>query len=958
MSRVKSENELEHELLNQLVSLGYKRVNITNEEELIDNLKIQIEYFNKDVLSNQKLSQFEFDKILTHLSGDDLIGKSKKLRSRFQLELDSGEKVYIRFFNNEKWCQNNYQVTNQITIKGKYENRYDTTILINGFPLCQIEEKKNGIAIKEAFNQTIRYKKHSYSFNSKFFDYIQVFVITNETNTKYYTNNKKLRFEDTFFWTDKENKKLSSLKDFTNSFLETCQLSKMISQYIVISETQDKLFILKPYQCYATEAIVDRVENTNLHGYIWHTTGSGKTLTSFKTSQILQNIENVKKVLFVVDRKDLDYQTIREFNHFSEGSVDGTNNTKSLIEQLTNKNVKLIVTTIQKLNIVVKHLKRLFSNKEDINQFKKYRLNKEDIVYLKTLVDSKIVCIFDECHRSQFGDSHTNISNFFSKIQMFGFTGTPIMEENANGGKTTLDLFTKRLHTYTVKDAVADGNVLPFTIKYFNTFKGNKEKIEKNTEKAQKINVEEIYYNSKRLNIIVEDIINRHSIETNNKKYNGIFAVSNIETAIKYYKLFKTKNTNLKVSTIFTFNANEEDREDGNLEETNNFFDENIKKHTRDELEDIIRDYNDTYKTNFSTNTFDNYYQDISKKLKSKEIDILIVVNMFLTGFDSKYISVLYTDKNLKYHGLQQAFSRTNRTESSNKPFGNIVCYRDLRENVDIALSLFGDKEAKEIVIQPTFEELKNEFKKEITQLKGFISNPENIDNLESEQEKKKFVTGFRNILICHKKISYFPDFSLDTFDYGLTSNEFASYTSKYLDIYDNVHNQNEVVKTSILSEINFEIDLLREDTINVDYILHLLTKNKTNKKKKKSVEDIFKILENNPELRPKKELIKEFLEKNLIGMTENETSNNFFDFINEKKLKEIKDFCDKEKLNIEEFKSELKNYSKNPRIDFFEGDNVLNIKKLSINPISLMKRKSFTEIVIFKIKELYLKFF
>lgn len=958
MKKSLPEDRLEINFIKQLEQLGYQSIDVNTEEELLNNLKIQIEIFNKKELNNQSLSNAEFDRILNHLEKGSIIDKSIKLRDRYELLLDNGDTIYIRFLNTDKWCQNIYQVTHQITVKGKYENRYDVTILINGLPLTQVELKKNGVAIKEAFNQINRYQKHSYSYNSKLFQYIQIFVISNETNTKYYTNNTKMTFENTFFWADKENKNITNLQDFTNSFLEHCQLSKMISQYIVISETQETNFILKPYQCYATEAVVDRIDNTKLNGYIWHTTGSGKTLTSFKTAQILKSKDNLSKVLFVVDRRDLDYQTIREFNNFSEGCVDGTENTNSLFKQLLDKNTKLIVTTMQKLNIVVKKIISLSKIKDDTerkNTLKKMKITESEFNELVKLSTSRNVFIFDECHRSQFGESHKNISEYFQNTQLIGFTGTPIFEENSNNKKTTKDLFTKKLHDYTIVDAISDENVLGFSIKYVKTFEEDEEKLKNLTEKAYKINIKEIYESKDRMNIVIEDIISRHNIETNNKRYNGIFAVSNIDSCIKYYKIFKEKKHNLKIATIFSFTANEEDREDGNLEDSDKL-DSGLAKHSRDELEDIIKDYNKEFSTNYSTKTFEGYYKDISKRVKNKEIDILIVVNMFLTGFDSKKTSVLYTDKFLKYHGILQAFSRTNRIDTIDKPFGNIVSYRNIKKDVDKAIELFANKEANEIIFQPSYEELIKEFKKLTKKLRKISKTPSDIDEIKSEKKLKKFVILFRNIIRLNKKLSYFPEFEKSKEKQKLSEYDFDSYTSKYLDIYDKVHKDNSTTpKSSILNEINFEIELLSTDRINVDYILKLLRnldKNKGDKEKKKN--DIFALIDKEPQLRNKKELIKEFIES--VSNT-SISINNFNEFKEKQKQKEIKTYCEKEKLNIKLFKRLLKDYCYSPKENFFEGDNSIDANEISINDPKILERESIVNKTIKEIKNLYKKY-
>jgi len=946
-----SEERLELKFIKQLEKLGYKYVKIENEEDLVDNLKNQLEIFNQKELNNKKLSKSEFDKILNHLEKGSIQDKSIKLRDRFELVLDNGDLIYIRFFNSEKWCQNLYQVTHQITIEGKYENRYDVTILINGLPLTQIELKKNGLSLKEAFNQTIRYQKHSFGYNFQLFQYIQVFVISNETNTKYYANNKFLKFENTFYWANRENQNITNIEDFTECFLEHCQLSKMISQYIVISEIQETNFILKPYQCIAVESIIDRIDNTNLNGYIWHTTGSGKTLTSFKTAQILKSKDKLKKILFVVDRKDLDYQTTMEFNNFSKGCVDGTENTTSLYKQLLDKNIKLIVTTIQKLNIIVKKLKNISKPNNKIEKeelLKKLKINELEFEELLELATSKNVFIFDECHRSQFGESHKNISEYFKKSQLIGFTGTPIFSENANGKQTTKDLFTKQLHNYTIVDAIADENVLGFNIKYVNTFKKDKDKIDSNTDKAHKINTSEIYDSKDRMKVVVNDIISRHNVETNNKKYNGIFAVSNIEHNIQFYKMFKEKKHNLKIASIFSFTANEEDRDDGNLEESDKM-ENGLAKHSRDELDIIMQDYNKVHGTKYNTNNFDGYYKDISRRFKNGEIDILIVVNMFLTGFDSKRISVLYCDKNFKYHGLLQGFSRTNRIDTVDKPFGNIVSYRNIKEDVDKTIELFANKEAKEIVFQPSFKELLKDFNQNIKNLKKVSKTPSEVDKLKSEKEQTKFVLIFRTLIRLNKKLDYFPEYKLSEKENGINSYDFDSFKSKYLDLYEKTHKDNTITKTSILNEINFETELLTSDKINVDYILELLkniiSENDKDKKDKKR-KDIFELIDREPKLRYKRELIEDFFEM----QEKNKTNQTFNEFKKDKRKVEVELFCKNNNIDLETFDGLLSSYCYNPSENYFIGDNTIDPNKISLNKVGIMQRKSIIQKVISKI--------
>lgn len=632
-------------------------------------------YLNCTSLIFQVISRVQyFCIVLNKLSKGNIFERAKILRDKVDYTKDNGDTGYLELINLVHWCKNEYQVTNQIKMEGKYKNRYDVTILINGLPLCQIELKRRGLEMKEAFNQTNRYQRHSFQAGKGLFQYIQLFVISNGVNTKYYANNpiKARNFKQTFFWADKENRKITQLSDFAEVFLEPCQLSKMITKYIVLNESQKILMVLRPYQYYAVEAIVERVKTSKKFGYIWHTTGSGKTLTSFKTSQILTNLPEVKKVVFVVDRKDLDYQTIKEFNHFSDGSIDGTNDTKSLVKQF-NDDTKIIVTTIQKLNTAIH---------KDRYRTKMERFRNERMVF-----------IFDECHRSQFGDTHQRIKDYFQDVQMFGFTGTPIFADNAVrnelGKRTTKELFGECLHKYVITDAIRDGNVLKFAIEYIRTFRKKEEVVDIDVESIDKAEVMEA---PQRLEGIVDYIIANHTRKTHNKRFTAIFCVPNVNTLIEYYKLFKAKKLNgdhdFKIGTIFSYQANEEDSDatgiieadPGNMQMAAEDQESYETKHSREHLEDFIQDYNEMFQRNYSTNDFYGYYKDIGKQVKNQQLDILLVVNMFLTGFDSKTLNTIYVDKNLRYHGLIQAYSRTNRILNELKSQGNVVAFRNLKK--------------------------------------------------------------------------------------------------------------------------------------------------------------------------------------------------------------------------------------------------------------------------------------
>lgn len=891
-----SEQQLEKNLLEQLNSLGFAFVNISDQESLNKNLKTQLEKFNQINFSDN-----EFSRILNHLNKGDRFQKTKTLRDRFALTRDNGETSFIQFFNMDKWCKNEYQVVNQITQIGKYENRYDVTLLINGLPLVQIELKRRGVEMKEAFNQIQRYQKHS--FSGTLFEYVQIFVISNGVNTKYFSNNPKQSFEQTFYWTDENNNKITQIDKFAEVFLEKCAVSKMIAEYIVLSESLQIPLILRPYQYYAVKAIEKRVLESDKNGYIWHTTGSGKTLTSYKTSQVLSRIPEIKKVIFVVDRKDLDIQTTKEFNSFSDGSVDGTDNTSNLVKQLEDDKRKLIVTTIQKLD-------RAIGREGYLNK-------------IKHLEDEKVVIIFDECHRSQFGQTHARIKSFFKKSQLFGFTGTPIFVENNVGGTTTKDVFDECLHKYIITNAISDNNVLGFSVEYVGKYK------QKNPDTldadifadtlVEGIDTKEILESDDRLQKITNYVLADWKRKTKNGKFNAIFAVSSVEVLKKYYALFKKyKTEDFKIATIFTYQANEDESSD--MLDVDIFAGEGTdgNKLSRDFLEDCIKDYNNTFNTNFSTDRFYDYYKDLQKKIKSKDIDLILVVNMFLTGFDSPKLNTLYVDKNLRYHGLIQAYSRTNRLLDSDKPHGNIVSFRNLKEATDKALTLFGDENAKEVVFKKPYEDQKVEFEEKLKELKEKAPSIDSINELRSESEKADFVKTFRDLLRIKSSLETFANFSFE--DLGISEQEFYDYQSKYLDIYEERKKGDKEVE-SVLDQIDFELELTVRDVINFDYIILLIAglKNiKSDKVKQRKTDEILNLFDRDVELRKKKELIKKFIEENLPKIDKSENVEQAFsDFWNEERKIMLNNLSETEDIptdKIEKLISELLYTQKLPR--------------------------------------------
>lgn len=886
-----SELALEEQLIKQLNALGHSSVDIKDEQSLLANFKTQLEKHNKVQLSDK-----EFKKVLNILNRGTVFERSKILRGKQQIERDNGDSLYFEFINQEQWCQNEFQVTNQVTIDGKYENRYDVTLLINGLPLVQIELKRRGCEMAEAHRQILRYKRHSFSSGSGLFQYVQLFVISNGVNTKYFSNNRvqALNYKQTFFWADDNNKKITNLEEFTNVFLEKCHISKMICKYIVLAETDEILMVLRPYQYYATERIIEKVQNTDSNGYIWHTTGSGKTLTSFKASQILMKMPEVHKVVFVVDRRDLDYQTTKEFNNFSDGSVDGTDNTQALVKQFGDE-TKLLVTTIQKLNNAIGG-ERYASTME-------------------TLKDKRIVFIFDECHRTQFGETHKRIKNYFNNHQMFGFTGTPIFAENAVknqlGKRTTKELFGDCLHKYVITDAIRDENVLRFSIEYVGKYKQKQSSLNFVDIDVEGIDTKELLESEDRLNKITDYIISHHKTKTHSRLFTGMFCVSNVDTLIKYYELFREKKKrgehDLKIATIFSYNSNEEDKDaDGFITFDDDMFAQTESQykteHTRDKLESFIGDYNEMFGSKYSTKdsqSFYNYYNNIAKRVKNKEIDILLVVNMFLTGFDSKPLNTLYVDKNLRHHGLIQAYSRTNRIINKQKSHGNIISFRNLKKATDEAISLFSNKDANEVILMQPYENYIENFNEVLAELLKIVPTVDSVNDLETELEEVQFVRAFRELLRVRNTLSCFADFSFD--DLEMTEQEFEDYKSKYLDIYEKVKGHTEKEKDSILDDVDFELELVHRDEVNVTYILNLLKQlvkldAGVFEKKRKQISDI---LSGDINLRSKRELIEEFIDSNLLHLESSDDIEEVFEtYWDKKKTNAFDSMCEEENLD------------------------------------------------------------
>ncbi|MBP3258181.1 MAG: type I restriction endonuclease subunit R [Bacteroidales bacterium] len=835
-----SEQALENGLIATLQDMSYEYVQIKEETNLLSNFKAQLEKHNAKALADIGRTCFtdkEFDKICIYLEGGTLFEKSKKLRDLYPLETEDGQhRIWVEFLNKNHWCQNEFQVSNQITVEGRKTCRYDVTILINGLPLVQIELKKRGVELKQAYNQVQRYQKTSFR---GLFDYIQLFVISNGVNTRYFANNPNCGYKFTFNWTLPNNEPVNDLSQFANHFFDKCVLGKIISKYIVMHEGDKCLMVLRPYQYYAVEKILDRVQNTNKNGYIWHTTGAGKTLTSFKAAQLVAELDGIDKVLFVVDRHDLDTQTKAEYEAFEPGAVDGTDDTYELVKRLKSDK-KIILTTIQKLNTAIK---KDFYNKR-----------------IQELRDKKFVMIFDECHRSHFGECHKNIVNFFRNLQIFGFTGTPIFVENAKQDITTKEVFGDCLHKYMIKDAIADENVLGFLVEYYQG------KLDANQD------------SDIRMKEIASFILKNFRKSTFDGEFNAIFAVQSVPMLLKYYKIFKDLQPDIKIAAIFTYapNSSQDDARTG----MNQGFETDAVQ--ADELQAIMDDYNTHFGTAFTTDNFGAYYDDINERMKKRKagmepIDLLLVVGMFLTGFDAKKLNTLYVDKNLEYHGLLQAFSRTNRVLNEKKRFGKILCFRDLKDKVDESLKLFSAGGIEDVLRKP-FQEVKRTFNEMSEAFLQKYPTMESVDALKSEYDKKKFLLAFREIIKKRAEIQIYEDFDADDPGLILSEQDYNDYRSKYLDMTVGLIKEEKTDEPSLLEEpqaeygdggkledIDFCLELLHSDVVNVAYILSLISNlNPSDENYEQKRQEILDTMIKDAAMRKKTQLIDDFIKRNV----------------------------------------------------------------------------------------------
>ncbi|MBU0614200.1 type I restriction endonuclease subunit R [Patescibacteria group bacterium] len=935
-----SEAELEKAFIKQLEAQAYEYLNITSDADLVQNLRKQLEKLNEFEFTDTEWDHFFMSEITN--PNQSIEEKTATIQEDYikNLTRDDGTVKNVYLLRKDNIHHNSLQVINQYsTDEGQRANRYDVTVLVNGLPLVHVELKRRGVAIQEAFNQINRYQRESFWAGSGLFEYVQLFIISNGTHTKYYSNttrsghikevsegaSKKGKrssssFEFTSWWADATNRPITDLVDFGKTFFAKHTLLNILTRYCVFTSDQ-QLLAMRPYQIVATEKIMSKIEvSTNYKklgtveagGYIWHTTGSGKTLTSFKTAQLASKLPYVDKVLFVVDRKDLDYQTMREYDKFEKGAANSNTSTAILKRQLENPNARIIVTTIQKLD------RFIGKNKGH------------------TIFDGHIVLIFDECHRSQFGDMHAAITKAFKSYHLFGFTGTPIFAKNASSGgrpdfKTTEQAFGDKLHTYTIVDAIADKNVLPFKVDYVSTVRESEDIEDK---KVSDIDREAVLAAPERLANIVSYIREHFDQKTKRNSFyklkdrrlagfNSIFAVSSIDVAKKYYTEFKKQLTDvpsdkkLKVATIFSFGVNDEDLDgmiDENSEDTSG-----LDASSRDFLESAIVDYNTMFGTSYDTSSdkFQNYYKDVSERVKNREVDILLVVNMFLTGFDATTLNTLWVDKNLRLHGLLQAFSRTNRILNTVKTFGNIVCFRNLEKATNESIALFGDKEASGIVLLKSYEEYYNGYKDGDKEIRGYKSLVEELlekfpvgERIIGEQSQKDFIRLYSGVLRVRNILVTFDEFAGNEI---LTDRDIQDYHSAYIDIYNEFRKGEDAEKENINDDIVFEMELIKQIEINIDYVLTLVkTYHEDHVKNKELLVDINKAIDSSVELRNKKDLINQFIASLDMNSV---VDDDWQKFVEKKKIDELERIIEHENLDHDETYKFVRNAFRNGNV-------------------------------------------
>lgn len=853
-----SELQLENSMIAQLENQGWKRIVLEDYDALETNFREQFNRFNRRVLNGTPLSDDEFRAVRAHISNRGVFESAKILRDAQLLTRDDGTVIHYSLFNTKEWCKNRFQVAQQVKTTGdKWNNRYDVTLLINGLPLIQIELKRNGVEINEAFNQICRYKRDN--AYKGLFNFIQFFIVSNGVHTRYFANDEKeLSSSFAFKWTDEENNQYKSLSDFTSHFLDKCWSAKMIARYMVVQETDRRLIIMRPYQVYGTERMVSRALDTANNGFIWHTTGSGKTLTSFKVSQILAESGKFKKVFFLVDRRDLNKQTSEEFNQFKADSISTSENTAALVASIKSDHVeeRLILTTIQKLDKALK--------------------NPRYAKVMESLKDEKVAFVIDECHRSQYGDMQKLIRERFGNAQYLGFTGTPLFKENCSASeKTTTDVFGDCLHTYLLKDGIRDKNTLAFSVEYVNTITA-KENIENPDLEVEGIITNEVWHSPLRIDKIVEDILLDRKRKSRSRQFNAMLTVDSVNTVALYMDSFKRAQTpleddqKLSVATVYSYMDNME----VGAGETD----------AKDNLSTYIDEFNEKFGTNHSLGEVQRYNSDVAERFKKGQIDILLVVNMMLTGFDSKILNTLYVDRNFEHHSLIQAYSRTNRVYDGPKQVGHIRCYRNLKEKTDEAVKLFSNVKNVEEVLSKPYSIQKVEFENAIDSFLKKYPNPDDLHDIESETEKRDFVISFREFAKMLRRIETFSEFHYE--DFKIDQQTIKVFESHYIDFRVKAKESEGV---SILNDIDFQMEQVLTDKINVDYIFRLLAeldvKDKTEVKKLRDmVED-----EGTDKLRKKRDLLLDFIDS--VVPTLHRSSNvmdEYQQYVDEKTRREI----------------------------------------------------------------------
>lgn len=912
-----SETELEESMIKNLVLQGYEKFNGKTSDDLYKNLKVQLEKLNKITFTDEEWKRFLAE--FLDSPNDGMIEKTRKIQENHihDFTFDDGHLQNIKIIDKKNIHNNFLQVTNQVRQEGTHNNRYDVTILVNGLPLVHIELKKRGVNLHEAFNQIHRYSKESFNTENSLYKYVQIFVISNGTYTRYFANTtaqNKNHYEFTCEWADAKNRVIRDLEDFTATFFEKRTILEVLTKYCVF-DSNNTLLIMRPYQIAATERILWKIESSfqnrksgkiEAGGFIWHTTGSGKTLTSFKTAKLATELDYIDKVFFVVDRKDLDYQTMKEYQKFQPDSVNGSKDTKELKRSIEKQDNKIVVTTIQKLN-----------------EFVKKNPNHE-------IYDKHCVIIYDECHRSQFGDAQKNIRKSFKHYYQFGFTGTPIFPENALGVETTAGIFGAQLHSYVITDAIRDEKVLKFKVDYNNIRPKFKSAESETDEKKIKAIEKKILLHPERISEITEYILKVYNTKTHrNEQYdlkhrrlngfNAMFAVQSVEAAKLYYEEFKkqqrdiSEEKRLKIATIYSFTVNEEQNAIGDIPDEN-FEPGAMDSSSKEFLDKVISDYNGYFKTNYSTNgkEFQNYYKDLSQKVKDKEIDLLIVVGMFLTGFDAPTLNTLFVDKNLRYHGLIQAFSRTNRILNKVKTFGNIVCFRNLEKATEDAIKTFGDENSVNVILEKSYDEYINGFTDEETgkSMKGYVDlcneivekfpNPVEI---ELDSEKKEFAELFGELLKSENILRNFDEF--ENFEKIISDRQMQDMKSVYVDICEDIRNtgkndENKNEEEIDFSDIEFQIDLLKTDEINLDYILSLiLKKSKEHDDIETLKSEIRRIIRTSLGTRAKEDLVINFINKTDLSELKNsgDILESFYKYANEEKKIKIDELIENESL-------------------------------------------------------------